>query len=283
MISDPKTIPESRRGRIAYAVAVGILATILIAAAKTEFWAKVAVLGALTIVCVAWPLLKRCGAAAASRRRGRSSRLAGVVAPRALGGRASSPPASARGPEPSPRRSPTRAACRRSRSRSRRASRSSSTGRPPGRIAADLVADLSSRRGRSPAATRRRSRRRATFARLPELRKQVWAAARAPIVVPAYRLDQMAVHYSPGRGQGAAVAVASARRDAAADHLPRQPAAWSSAATGRPPYTQTIDLQLDRRPLARRPHPRPARRAEAARPGAPIVARRRRRSSPACG
>src|SRR4029079_11264250 len=30
MISDPKTIPASRRGQIAYAVAVGVLATILI-------------------------------------------------------------------------------------------------------------------------------------------------------------------------------------------------------------------------------------------------------------
>ena len=59
MITDPRTTPASQPGRRAYAVAVGVLATILIAAAKTEFWAKVAVLGALTIACVAWPLLKR--------------------------------------------------------------------------------------------------------------------------------------------------------------------------------------------------------------------------------
>src|SRR3954468_21147089 len=56
MISDPKTIPSSRRGQIAYAVSIGLIATLLVAPAKTEFWAKVAVLGSLTIVTVAWPL-----------------------------------------------------------------------------------------------------------------------------------------------------------------------------------------------------------------------------------
>src|SRR5439155_3677032 len=59
MITDPKTIPATTRWRIAYAISVGLLASILIAPARTEFWSKVAVLGALAIVCVAWPLLKR--------------------------------------------------------------------------------------------------------------------------------------------------------------------------------------------------------------------------------
>ena len=59
MITDPKTIPSTPRMRILYAVSVGLLACILIAPARTEFWSKVAVLGSLTVVCVAWPLLKR--------------------------------------------------------------------------------------------------------------------------------------------------------------------------------------------------------------------------------
>ena len=48
MITDPKTIPSTPRMRILYAVSVGLLACILIAPARTEFWSKVAVLGSLT-------------------------------------------------------------------------------------------------------------------------------------------------------------------------------------------------------------------------------------------
>jgi hypothetical protein len=51
MITDPKTVPGGRRERIVYAVAVGLLAALLIAPARTEYWSKVAVLGALAVVC----------------------------------------------------------------------------------------------------------------------------------------------------------------------------------------------------------------------------------------
>jgi Na+-translocating ferredoxin:NAD+ oxidoreductase RnfD subunit len=51
MITDPKTVPGGRRARIVYAVAIGLLAALLNAPARTEFWSKVAVLGALAIVC----------------------------------------------------------------------------------------------------------------------------------------------------------------------------------------------------------------------------------------
>ena len=57
MITDPKTTPRSTRGRALYAVSIGLLSVLLIAPAKTEFWAKVALLGALAIVCAARPLL----------------------------------------------------------------------------------------------------------------------------------------------------------------------------------------------------------------------------------
>ena len=57
MITDPKTTPKSTRGRALYAVSIGLLSVLLIAPAKTEFWAKVALLGALAIVCAARPLL----------------------------------------------------------------------------------------------------------------------------------------------------------------------------------------------------------------------------------
>ncbi|MBV8480473.1 MAG: VCBS repeat-containing protein, partial [Actinobacteria bacterium] len=58
MITDPKTAPRSPTGRIAYAVALGLLASVLIAPTTTEFAAKVALLGSLAIVCAALPVLR---------------------------------------------------------------------------------------------------------------------------------------------------------------------------------------------------------------------------------
>ena len=58
MITDPKTAPRSPSGRLAYAVALGLLAGVLIAPTTSEFAAKVALLGALAIVCLALPLLR---------------------------------------------------------------------------------------------------------------------------------------------------------------------------------------------------------------------------------
>ena len=57
MITDPKTIPRGRIARIVYGVAIGLLATLLIAPMQTEFGAKVAVLGALAIVGALRPVL----------------------------------------------------------------------------------------------------------------------------------------------------------------------------------------------------------------------------------
>jgi len=57
MLTDPKTSPKSQRGRIVYAVSVGLLAALLIAPARTEWATKVGLLTALAIVCAARPLL----------------------------------------------------------------------------------------------------------------------------------------------------------------------------------------------------------------------------------
>src|SRR5690242_16229783 len=58
MITDPKTAPAGPRARIVYAVALGLLGALLIAPTTTEFAAKVALLSALAIVCVAMPVLR---------------------------------------------------------------------------------------------------------------------------------------------------------------------------------------------------------------------------------
>ncbi len=58
MITDPKSAPRSPSARLVYAVSMGLLSSVLIAPTTTEFAAKVALLGALAIVCLAMPLLR---------------------------------------------------------------------------------------------------------------------------------------------------------------------------------------------------------------------------------
>ena len=61
MITDPKTTPRSSAGRRAYAVGVGLLATVLIAPQTTEFATKVAILASLALVCAARGLVELAG------------------------------------------------------------------------------------------------------------------------------------------------------------------------------------------------------------------------------
>lgn len=56
MITDPRTAPAGRAARIAFGAGVGFLAALLAAPMQTEFATKVAVLGALVIVCALTPL-----------------------------------------------------------------------------------------------------------------------------------------------------------------------------------------------------------------------------------
>ena len=57
MITDPKTTPSGAIGRRWYAGSVALLAALMIAPFTTEFDSKVALLGSLTIVCAAWPVV----------------------------------------------------------------------------------------------------------------------------------------------------------------------------------------------------------------------------------
>ena len=58
MITDPKTIPRARLGRRLYSVGIALVAVLLIAPQTTEFATKVAVLGALALVCAARPVVE---------------------------------------------------------------------------------------------------------------------------------------------------------------------------------------------------------------------------------
>jgi hypothetical protein len=59
MITDPKTAPRGQRARVAFGVAVALVAAVMIAPQTSEFATKVAVLGALVVVCAFRPLFER--------------------------------------------------------------------------------------------------------------------------------------------------------------------------------------------------------------------------------
>ncbi len=73
MITDPKTAPDTDRGRVVYGVTVGVLAALLVAPQRTEYASKVAVLASLVIVCAARPVVERL----LERRRERRARREG--------------------------------------------------------------------------------------------------------------------------------------------------------------------------------------------------------------
>ena len=59
MITDPKTVPAGRRGRIVFGFAVAVVCTLLMAPQTTEFATKVALLAGLAIACAGRPVLDR--------------------------------------------------------------------------------------------------------------------------------------------------------------------------------------------------------------------------------
>jgi Na+-translocating ferredoxin:NAD+ oxidoreductase RnfD subunit len=215
MITDPRTIPETQRGRRVYGVAVGFVACLLIAPWTTEFSAKLAVLGALTIVCAARPILLVSGAArrleAAVERvrswpRGAEIALgalaatgAGLVLVAAGGpGRPESasaaPLATGRVPEVTVERS---------------AGLATIDAETAQRVASALVTDLS----RSADALRRRdrlaARDAATGAWLASLWRQIDTSHGGTIEVPTYAVRQIRLHLERGKGQGPPIVVAT--------------------------------------------------------------------------
>jgi hypothetical protein len=59
MITDPKTVPMGRVGRIVFGLLVAIASTLLMAPQTNEFGTKVGLLAGLVVVCAARPLLDR--------------------------------------------------------------------------------------------------------------------------------------------------------------------------------------------------------------------------------
>ena len=59
MITDPKTVPSGRRGRVAFGVLVAVASTLLMAPQTNEYGTKVALLGGLVVLCASRAILHR--------------------------------------------------------------------------------------------------------------------------------------------------------------------------------------------------------------------------------
>ena len=59
MITDPKTVPAGRVGRVVFGLLVAVASTLLMAPQTDEFGTKVALLGGLVVLCAARPLVDR--------------------------------------------------------------------------------------------------------------------------------------------------------------------------------------------------------------------------------
>ena len=210
MITDPKTIPSGRVGRRVYAVAIGVLAVLLIAPQTTEFGSKVAVLGALAIVCAARPVLEcssrrpiRCyrpGRLAVARQAALASwcSVRGVLVLAGIPARSVPRPRS--GPPTRPARSPSRSA--------RRQGVAPVDRRTARQIAARRRRRSAGRVGRAaPARPRPRGRRGRRDAARGALAADPAGSGR-PVIVPHYRVEASSVALEPGEGQAPPTVVA---------------------------------------------------------------------------
>ena len=208
MITDPRTIPQSARGRRAYAVSVGLLATVLIAPWTTEFAAKLAVLGSLTLVCAARPLLLLLARRGLGRAIGWSPVRLGAAAGVAAGvvvaaGLLSAPASTARGPIAAGRIPVVTVAA--------------TQGIAPiddamaRLIAADLVADLRSGSESLRKRDRAAAKRGATGDWLAELWGRIDRAKGGSIDVPIYEAEQVGLRLERRKGQGPPLVVATLR------------------------------------------------------------------------
>jgi hypothetical protein len=214
MITDPRTIPASAAGRRAYAVSVGFLAALLMAPWTTEFAHKVALLGALALVCAARPVLLLAAGARGERalswlRRQPTAVRAGAAAltVAAAGGLLVLVGLPAR-PETALAAAPLR-------NDAPQVTVAASPGLAPigastaRRIAADLVTDLEL----AARAVRRRDRTGATNAAagtwLASLWKQIDGSRDGVAHVETYTPERILLHLEPGDGQGPPVVVAT--------------------------------------------------------------------------
>lgn len=81
MITDPRTVPRGRVGHVTFSVLAATVSVLVMAPQTNEFWAKVGLLGGLTVMCALRPVLER----AFPERGSEQDRLSGFAA-RVVGG-----------------------------------------------------------------------------------------------------------------------------------------------------------------------------------------------------
>ena len=59
MITDPRTVPRGRVGHVSFSILAATVSVLLMAPQTNEFWAKVGLLGGLTVMCALRPLIER--------------------------------------------------------------------------------------------------------------------------------------------------------------------------------------------------------------------------------
>jgi hypothetical protein len=59
MITDPRTVPRGRVGHVSFSVLAATVSVLVMAPQTNEFWAKVGLLGGLTVMCALRPVLER--------------------------------------------------------------------------------------------------------------------------------------------------------------------------------------------------------------------------------
>ena len=212
MITDPKTIPNGAAARRVYSVGIGLLSVLLMSRQTTEFATKVALLGSLTLICAARPLLEWAvpdGRASAwfartvSRGRARVAGLgvAGVAAVAAfagllvLVGLPARPSAASTAQLVGPGQLPPVTILHSPGVSSQLDRRTALL------IAGDLIADLRTRSD----ALRLRNAAHASAgvsgAVLADVRSQIRSAQGREIVVPSYRIDRMTIKLKAGVSQ----------------------------------------------------------------------------------
>ena len=214
MITDPRTIPTGDTGRRVYAVSVGFLAALLMAPWTTEFAHKVALLGALALVCAARPLLLLAAEGRVERAR---SWARGTSTPARAGGAALA--AAAAGAllvlAGLPARPEAAVAAPADTDRVPQVTVVSSPGLAPvdrrtaRRIAADLVTDLEVAAEALRTRDRARASRAASGSWLADLWSRIDASRGGVVEVPTYDADRIRLRLEPGEGQGPPLVVAT--------------------------------------------------------------------------
>ncbi len=247
MITDPKTSPSGIRQRRVYAVAIGLVAVLLIAPTTTEFWTKVALLGALTLVCASRPVIAllapRFGPMFTVPRQpvlgalavGGCAAFAGLLVLAGLPARPSAAFASpaATGVLPPATILPSKGVATQLDAALAR------------QITADLVSDFKleaealRKRDRSVAATA------AGGARLQGLWQQIGLASNRALIVPTRTIESLQINLEAAVGQAPPLVIATVSGTETLVTVEGTPptVAFRGNAT---PFTRTLELQLDR-------------------------------------